>query len=150
MSYTAGQTLTAEALNEYTASDWAAYSCSWLTFGAGADPTLGDGTLTARWAQIGKIVIVKIRLVWGSTTSAGSGDWTFSLPVAPAVNASTNVGTALTLDAGTAYKSDVCVLDNSLTLRVIGIAIGGFYNATTPQTWAVNDFTAMELVYEAA
>lgn len=150
--FSAGELLTAAKLNDRTASEWTAYTPTWLTAGAGADPTLGNGTLVARWAKVGKIVSVKIRLTWGSTTNGGSGDWTFSLPTGatPAVNTSTNVGTALTLDAGTAYKNDVCLIDNANVLRCIGIAIGGFYNATTPQTWATNDFTAMQLTYEAA
>lgn len=150
MGYFAGQLLTAAALNEFTMGDWTAYTPTWLTAGAGADPTLGNGTLIARYIKAGKFVHVRIRLVWGSTTNGGSGDWTFSMPVTPAVSAVTNLGQALTLDAGTAYKHDICLVDNSTVLRCIGIAAGSFYSATVPQTWAVDDFTALSLTYEAA
>lgn len=150
MSFNAGDLLTAAKLNDFTQSEWVPYTPTWLTFGVGADPTLGNGTIVGRWTKAGKLVHARFRLGWGSTTNGGSGDWTFSLPVTPAVSTTACLGHALALDAGTAYKNDVAIIDNSTVLRVIGITTGGFYTATVPYTWAVNDFLAIQIAYEAA
>src|SRR5688500_12750202 len=60
---------------------WATYTPTWAS--SGTQPAIGNGTLAGRYASVGKIVYVKLRLVAGSTTTFGTGDWTFSLPVAP-------------------------------------------------------------------
>lgn len=43
--------------------------------------SLGNGTLTGRYKQLGKTVFFHLKFIYGSTSSAGSGHWNFSLPV---------------------------------------------------------------------
>jgi hypothetical protein len=58
---------------------WTSYSIAWYT--SGSQPFLGNGTLTGRYKQIGKTVFLRVKFVGGTTTTYGSGDWRFSLPV---------------------------------------------------------------------
>lgn len=125
------------------------YTPGWRTTGAGADPTIGNGSLVGRYAKVGKNWHVQIRLTWGSTTNGGSGDWEFDVPpgcTPDSTNIEAGAGTAVTLDAGTGYKNDPSMVPlTQSVIRGLGIAAGGYYGATTPQTWAVNDFVIMDL-----
>lgn len=61
-------------------SAWTAYTPTWSTDGA-TQPSLGNGTITGAYKVIGKTVFVRVRLVFGTTTTAGTGAFYFSLPV---------------------------------------------------------------------
>jgi len=56
----------------------------------GSAPSVGDGSLTGRWARTGKVVHFWILLLFGSTTSVGSGIWNFTLPAAAEAPAAEN------------------------------------------------------------
>ena len=60
-------------------TEWTAYTPT-ITSDTGTF-TLGNGTLTGRYKQIGKTVFFYAKLVYGSTSAPGSGHWKFSLPV---------------------------------------------------------------------
>lgn len=60
--------------------DYAAYSPSWTA--ATANPTLGNGSLTARWTKVGKQIHTMGTLIMGSTSNGGTGVWSMSLPTA--------------------------------------------------------------------
>lgn len=151
MARAAGVLITAGIWNEDTQSDWAAYTPTWLTAGAGADPTLGNGTIAGRWTKAAKLVTVRIKLTWGSTTSGGSGAWTFSMPVGPLASTVPDIGHALSIGGGPAsYKHDVAIMDNDTVARCLSMAIGDFYSATIPHTWATGNNVVMQLQYEAA
>ena len=62
------------------AAPWTAYSPGW--YGTGTNPTLGNGTLTGAYAQVGKVVTYQVHLTAGSTTTFGAGLYSLSLPVA--------------------------------------------------------------------
>src|SRR4051794_35208318 len=51
-----------------------------------ASAALGNGTLVSRYRQVGKTINWEVVLTFGSTTNAGSGQFTFALPVAGALN----------------------------------------------------------------
>ena len=61
-------------------SAWSSYSVSW-TSQSNPQPAIGNGTLTGYYKVIGKTAFVRVKLNWGTTTSGGTGDWRFSLPV---------------------------------------------------------------------
>ena len=44
-------------------------------------PSIGNGSLIGRYILYGKLCYFKVKLVAGSTTTFGTGDWIFSLPV---------------------------------------------------------------------
>jgi hypothetical protein len=61
-------------------SSWISYAVSW-TSQSNPQPVLGDGALTGFYKVIGKTAFLRVKLNWGTTTSGGTGDWRFSLPV---------------------------------------------------------------------
>jgi hypothetical protein len=84
---TNASTLRVKALGITTAhiaaQAWSSYSPGWATTGGGgSQPSIGNGTLTGRYIQIGKTVHVNISLTFGSTTNGGSTEYSFTLPVA--------------------------------------------------------------------
>lgn len=50
----------------------------WASTGSG--PSIGNGSLTGCYTVLGDVVDINIYLSIGSTTTQGSGTWTFSLP----------------------------------------------------------------------
>lgn len=129
---------------------WTDYTPTWTA--ASVNPVLNNGTLAARYAKVGKFVHVKLRLVIGTTTTLGTGDWSFSLPLgASKTHANLETfGQCTTLDSGTAYRFDVCnVSSGASVFKCIGAA-GTFYSPTVPQAWANPDFMNIALTYETA
>jgi hypothetical protein len=63
---------------------YGSYAPSWTA--ATTNPTLNNGTITGNYLQIGKRIEGRIILTIGSTTTLGSGAYTFGLP-ATAVDA---------------------------------------------------------------
>lgn len=59
-----------------------AFTLTWTA--AGTAPVLGNGTLTGTWSRQGRWNEFTINLVAGSTTTFGTGNWSFSVPVAEA------------------------------------------------------------------
>lgn len=75
---------------------WRTYTPTWTA--STTNPTLGSGTLVGRYQKIGRTVHLHINLIAGSG-SAGSGDYSFALPVQAANVGCTYVGTAHLLGA---------------------------------------------------
>lgn len=69
------------------------FTCS-LDASTGTAPTIGNGSITAKYSQIGKLVFFDILVSFGSTSNFGSAGnvWTFSLPVPPAHSNNASVG----------------------------------------------------------
>ncbi|MFF7210318.1 hypothetical protein ACFZAU_07210 [Streptomyces sp. NPDC008238] len=59
---------------------WNGYTPTWTA--TTTNPTIGDGTIAGRYALVGKTCHFQMTLVHGSTTTNGSGAYTFGLPVA--------------------------------------------------------------------
>lgn len=115
--------------------------------------TLGNGTITGRWAQIGKTVVGKATVTLGSTsTVTGAGNVYVGLPVGAASGY---------------WPTQVIFLDNSPSNMRWGVGYasgasasvfawpsgaslgaGTFVDANTPFTWAVNDQIGMQFTYE--
>jgi len=58
---------------------WTTYTPTWTADGTA--PAIGNGTLTGRYKTVGKSVLFSIRVLMGTTTTYGSGNWRFGLPV---------------------------------------------------------------------
>lgn len=107
--------------------------------------TLGNGTVTAAYAHLGKTVHFRIRLLFGTTTTMGAAVNTFSLPVnSVAVNwtcacwmQEDGVGPKTGAGFGTA--------------TTIGLTYAtGWVTATVPFTWGNLDVALLTGTYEAA
>lgn len=62
--------------------DYVTYSPSWTA--STTNPTIGNGSLVARWTRVGNQIHTYGTLSLGSTSNGGTGTWSLSLPVTAA------------------------------------------------------------------
>lgn len=136
--FVAGQRLTAADLNLATQqSAWTSYTPVWSS--SGTAPSLGNGTLVGYYAKIGRDVTAKIFLSTGSTTTYGTGFYSFTLPLAAAVTGIVSGQFAhagvwnLANNGGTFYVCSAVIVQNSPSV-VNGLVngSGSFMGATNP------------------
>lgn len=65
---------------------WTSYTPTWTS--NGTSPSLGNGTLVGLYKKIGRLVAVRIEFIVGSTSTEGSGVYSFALPFAAATESS--------------------------------------------------------------
>lgn len=114
---------------------------------SGTPPSLGNGALVGSVTRLGPgLLLASIKLTFGSTTSAGTGYWTFSLP-AP------YNGAAAYFSSGNVHFADVGVADYSGTAEMIGgqSVIYAKYGAAaitngTPFVWGNADFVEFSIL----
>lgn len=130
---------------------WTSWSPTWTNL------TVGNGTLTARYVQMGKTIHFYLKLVLGSTSSIG-GSVDFTLPAAPSVGTA-NVDhpfNVTILDSGTAQFGGATVFSSGSTVTLKVESVGGTYNtltnfsSTVPMTWTTGDAFVVTGTYEAA
>lgn len=129
---------------------WTTYTPTWT-----ADvtaPSIGNGTLAGRYKAIGKTVAFNIRVMMGTTTTYGSGNWQFGLPinsqsgtnvVVPTTYSNVGVGWYYGI-ANNGYlggTSNITPLYGSTTVTPI--------TPTNPFTWGSNDTIAINGTYES-
>jgi hypothetical protein len=113
--------------------------------------SIGNGTTSLRYRQIGKLVDFNFTLTFGSTTTISSSP-NFTLPVAPTTSNSFSVAL---LDSGTGWfpafaitSSSTCFLD---LMTASGTYVGtGAFSSTAPFTWATGDKIVVNGSYEVA
>lgn len=133
---TAGIAISKTVLGTYTAPTTMAFS---ILTGSGGNPSQGNGTWAAYYTQIGKVVTFVIGWTFGSTSNAGTGNYTITLPIAAAYPTSFSV---LFKDASTGfYWSRTTGLDAGSGAFVIPVGDSGatLAGAAQPMTWATND-----------
>lgn len=132
---------------------------AWQTYA----PTLsggwanGNGTWTARYAQLGKTVFVRGKFVVGSLTTKGTG-MTISLPVTAASTAveSTSVPPALCVAGGSNTQILYGYIGTTGNFTMFAMNAAGTYltrtnvTATIPATWATSDEIHFAFTYQAA
>ena len=114
--------------------------------------TLGDGTATARYRKLGKVVEVYCRITLGSTSSI-TGAMAVSLPISNSYDGI--LFTAKLADVGTGNYFGLAELSSgSAFIRLI--PTNGTYatfsaiSATTPYTFTTNDYIQFSGSYEVA
>lgn len=158
MTFLAGEDPTAARLNaELDAavgnSAWTSYTPTWT--GATTNPSLGNGAVIARWKKVGRTVYVTFRYNFGSTTTFGTGSWSFSLPVqAATVSGSGSIWHHIAFynDFGTAIgMGSIKINSAASTFNVSGIGGNGDpFNSSFPITWTTNDELYGSFWYESA
>lgn len=116
---------------------------------------IGDGGATGAYCQVGKIVVFRVRIAFGATSTYGSTNPTISLPV----TAVTGTGGAFNVSGkmfdtstGLQYLA-FPLLTSTTTFQVCSIGTLGVQattNATTPFTWANTDELYIYGTYQAA
>jgi len=135
---------------------WTTYTPTWAADTGSV--SIGNGTLTGSYKQIGKTVFFTARIQLGTTSSvSGSGGWRVGLPVT-SVAAPSIIANATYLDNGTAYYGGISNNEygNSTTfvspLCLVSPVTGALtqVSATTPFTWTTNDSLLITGTYQAA
>ena len=128
---------------------WQAYTPTWTQ--SGASPAIGNGTITGAYIKIGRTVLGRIEIAFGSTTNFGSGTnpWIFSLPLTPTVPAANlrSIGSwsglpSTTFYAGNAYMN---------TGGAMGLIVSGSSSSvetTNPATWTSTGYLEISFQYE--
>lgn len=153
------KTLTSPVVNQFgTASGLGAAWSSWSpTY---TNLTVGNGTVVAKFLQIGKIVNFIYSLTWGSTTAFTAGsNIDISIPVTASSDmiSFANVGEAIFYTSGLATIAvGIVLLTSTTTIRPYALNASGTYlaiaqvNNTQPITWATGSVMALQGIYEAA
>lgn len=147
MAWSAGQALTAALMNTYVPQEFTAWTP--VLTATTTNPAINNGTSTGRYRQEGKQVFFTAKIVFGSTSTFGSGSWFLSLPVARAsggvVRAS---GLYIDTSAGTYYIG----VNYAGTTTTIGLAYSASpilaVTPTAPMTWATTDEVEVSGTYE--
>jgi hypothetical protein len=151
-----GDTIQAAHVNELQ-DEVAAIETQLLTTGSytptwgntGTANTLGNGTITGAYVQTGKVVHFTVTLTWGSTTSAGSGSQTVSLPITGTgvIQGVVNYSDA---SLGANHTGQFITLSpTAVTLLTTGSPAGGV-TATSPITWTTSDAVTVSGWYIAS
>ena len=133
---------------------WNDYSGSLSWTAAVTNPVLNNGTIVAKYIQVGKFVLYTGSITMGSTTTFGSSTWFVSLPVTPIASGTGNTtypGAALLYDSS-ATAGRISGTPSIFTTTQVDFYIGsgGVVNNVTPFTWATGDILGWTLIYEAA
>ena len=94
---------------------WATFTPTWTA--SGTAPSLGNGTLIGRYQRIGRTIKFHINLAPGSTTTFGTGTYSFAMPVISANNGCTMTGTAEALV--TNVFGGICVISPNVTTLTV-------------------------------
>lgn len=145
-----------DAINERTPT-WTNYSSSLVWAATGTQPAIGNGVITAYYMRHVDHIYFTFRIAMGSTTTYGTGTYTFSLPVTAA--ARYYAGGAYLRDSSAVangHAPGVLLLDGvgSPTVATVasstGSGTGSVAGVTAPFTWANGDSLTASISYEAA
>jgi hypothetical protein len=127
-----------------------AYTPTWTA--SSVNPAIGDGTLVGEYTRKGDSITLTINLSIGSTTTMGTGDWRFSVPISPNLPTSGAIqtGIARMLDTGTARHVGIARLLNGgtyLEIEATGATLD-LVDTNSPFTWAQNDTLLIQITYQ--
>ena len=116
--------------------------------------SLGNGTISAFYSKLGKVVTIRIRFLLGSTSTVTSQP-RFSLPF-NAIAAIPIASPALLINSGSGNQIGIAGTSATTHATVSALNAAGTYlgiatiTNTVPFTWAVNDVMEFTFTYEAA
>lgn len=121
---------------------WTPYVPTWTS--TGTAPAKGNGTLAGEYAKVGRLVTVRISLDTGSTTTYGTGNYIFSLPLAASTTGVgsggfTSSGTWTMFNAGNSlFYTATAVIQAGTPSSVVGLVSGSgnFMGQANPATFS--------------
>ncbi|MEU9379994.1 hypothetical protein AB0D38_02840 [Streptomyces sp. NPDC048279] len=131
---------------------WTAYTPAWTS--TGTAPAIGNGSITGRYIKFGRTVICEINMTAGSTTTFGTGNYSWSLPVTAASSGMAVVGSSMFL--GTDRWNGSIVVSSAATTVGAFFPISStntrsdFLSNVRPETLASGAQVRLTFVYEAA
>lgn len=123
------------------------YSVAWTA--ATTNPAIGNGTLTGTCERDENYVIARVKAQFGSTTTFGSGAYSFSLPFTPYTHTNDIIAAAYGFHSGVSFLVGVCVIasGSSTVSLLLGAAPTANVGPTVPVTWASGDRIEFEIRY---
>ncbi len=134
-------------------SAWTAYTPAWTS--SGTAPAIGNGSIAGRYKRVGKLCTVAFKALFGSTTTYGTGAYSFSLPVAALSTSSIDrAGSAYLRDMSGAgaghYMGLALVPAGQSVINLVDPIAHAQVTNTVPFTWANTDFIEASVTYETA
>lgn len=126
-----------ERSRSFMQGDWTAWTPTWT--GSVSNPSIGaGGIMSGFYTVIGNTLHFQILMVMASSTSFGSGQYSWSLPPGFTAAAFGDIcyGSALLLDSGTTWAVGACHRNTDTTISITTTSPVG---STFPWTWADND-----------
>ncbi len=114
---------------------------------SGVAPALGNGTLSGRYTAVGKIFTAFIDLSIGTTTTLGTGNWAFSLPV---TSTGSPMGTTLCFQGGNFYFGFAQINSATTIVGYSPAAPGALIGAAAPFAWANGNIFRAQIQFEQA
>lgn len=110
---------------------WQTYSPAWTA--STTNPAIGNGTISGRYIYLNKHTVrAVIRIAMGTTTTRGTGNYKFSLPVTAADSQGFGATGAFAInDSGSALRTGTVVFTSTTTVELWINASGGAVAAAT-------------------
>ena len=124
---------------------WQDWTPVWTA--ATTNPSIGNGTLSGRYCLIGKLITAKIFLQLGTTSTPGSGAYSFTFPIAPLNYRLVSGVYRLRDTGGNLYEGAVEPFSATFALIRDG---GAYVTNATPFGFADQDSIGIGLSYEIA
>jgi len=116
---------------------WTPYTPTWAS--TGTAPALGNGTLIGTYVIIGKTLIFNIVQIMGSTTTYGTGDYSWTIPSGYTA-AAHQTFPAWAVDQGTAFRIGMGdIASGGTAMFVTPGGAGTKWGASVPHVWADTD-----------
>jgi hypothetical protein len=160
-TWTVGETVPAATMNTEIRDQfnsmfdaWTGWTPTWT--GATTNPVLGNGTMTGRYMKWGRTCHVSMEIVMGSTTTYGSGAWSFTLPFTAAAAVGSRIGLAQALSSGSGRAPGHIVVSPAATTfspffpASTSVSFLGNAGAANPFAWASTNSLRTAFVYETA
>jgi hypothetical protein len=153
-----GEVVTAALLNQEVRDQFSSIFDAWTTYtptwtAATTNPVVGNAVIAGRYLKVGRKCIVDLRIQMGSTTTYGSGAYSFSVPFTAAGSvdylggarlaaADTWIGQTVLSGGGSAFN---CVFPTSSA-----DSRAATMTPTVPQTLANTHILRAQLEYQTA
>jgi hypothetical protein len=159
-TFMVGETVTAATLNAEIRDQFNSFFGAWSTYtpawtASSTNPVLGNGTLTGRYMKIGRTVFCNINLITGSTTTYGSGQYSFSLPSTVAASGTATIGHAHLLGTADRWGGQMVISSGATSAGPFfpdGLTNPrlSWMTSAKPEVLAATAQLRMTLVYESA
>jgi hypothetical protein len=129
---------------------WQAYTPTWG--GSTSNGTIGNGTLSGRYTQVGNTVFYEVALTIGSTSTIAVGNWNFSLPVSKRNDAFVNVGITNWYGgrSGVNFYMSAGFYDTAKVYPILANNPMGQITNLSPIAWTTGDILQISGSYEQA
>lgn len=126
---------------------WQDYDVEWTA--ASTQPAIGNGSLLGRYSRSRNTIFLTVKLLVGSTTTKGTGAWTFSAPPGniPSIVGANGMGEAIDTSTSNIYMTGASVDETGL---ISPFNDSGFFSTSVPFTWATGDTLRVSALYDVA